>query len=1120
MKDKLLEKNVTSAQGFDYASCKPTEEDFRKIVELKIEYDENKNDADWRDNNPYKLPENYAKAFRSDAKLAIRRLISAIAVKFSELANALVERITSVFPYDKEDLKEIILTVSADNGNEIQELYNTIYVPATAKKPAAQTTATANQQTQQSTSATQNQQAGAPQFTNTPNITKKSKIYGGLYRVVAYDGNARRHIKFYKKENGKYKIRVDGAESTGWEYNDVAFDSEQQAENFLNYFVNGYADTKRDTTVYRFNITTEPIKIYNGNGGFTPVLDLSNYVLVDTDCGPAYICRQAVTCVESLKEDVEKHDELNDKIWGADKTIKQEVENKINDIVDEFISELEEDGIHIEVKDIVLIGSNASYNYTKDSDLDIHLIADTSTLNCPDNLYPALYGAYRSLFNKKLDINFYDIPVELFVETEDMPTVSNGIYSVKNKKWIKEPVKEDIPDVDKEALDKEVKKWSDRYEELTDDIEKYVSESLTEASNLSPLEKMKLFNAGARRENVKACGDGKLRDYWDICDIHQLNNAKSQIEAEMRRRGLNIPGSIHVQSQPQSQSPQNTTAPIKATLRINIDNLQSDELYYAVLKTEYTKLSTPIYADISNHMINLQSEADEAFAALLVAVSAKAKLATQICLGIVTKIGLGTTDDIRALIIEAAQNNRLTTLISNKLNELKEKDPSLFVESLYETINSSSVKSALAALIKDEWEAVGGYEDAIEKIESNGNFDDIINILNDIADEEEVHVGELQHCVDSIDDEVDDNILDGKEEAEEKTNSKKYELEEDSKHAGKFDIRNTNYKKAPAGQGKKYKPMLKQAFEQSYGLLKEIQNSLMIQESSSLIDLVLSHLVLHHLNQDHFDDRPENTFITSREMHDVLSRLPKVTDSSVKNREDYLRVLKAAYEQNMLSGRLVLYKLADMIRMTETGEFISPTTFEEVAGCLDSTVSEDWFDGWKEQATEANAPLSESLKSDRIDEIEAYINDIYQLRKEGLAKEGEYGIGNLTFKEIRNLGYLDNLKELKNKVLSKELSLNEEVSYTAKPLTDKQIYDYKNQIQRLVYSQPIIQRYGLFEIHNVKESDVQKTVSMLKRQAWITDITSSASGKFDFSRVDFRGTPARYFTIRGKIKAN
>lgn len=121
----------------------------------------------------------------------------------------------------------------------------------------------------------------------------------------------------------------------------------------------------------------------------------------------------------ALEEDIEKHDTLNPKLWNEDSTLKPEVEEKINLIVEDFLKNLEEDGIKINVKDIKLVGSNCSYNYTKDSDLDVHIVADTKSLKCPDNLYPLLYSAYRSIWNKNHNIEFYGIPVELFVETDD-----------------------------------------------------------------------------------------------------------------------------------------------------------------------------------------------------------------------------------------------------------------------------------------------------------------------------------------------------------------------------------------------------------------------------------------------------------------------------------------------------------------------------------------------------------------------------------------------------------------------------------------------------------------------------------------------------------------------------
>lgn len=68
--------------------------------------------------------------------------------------------------------------------------------------------------------------------------------------------------------------------------------------------------------------------------------------------------------------------------------------------------------------------------------------------------------------------------------------------------------------------------------------------------------------------------------------------------------------------------------------------------------------------------------------------------------------------------------------------------------------------------------------------------------------------------------------------------------------------------------------------------------------------------------------------------------------------------------------------------------------------------------------------LGESVKGKASSEdIDNFIDELYELRKTSIATEGEYGMGNLIFKEMRNRGYLDNLKELKRERRSQELSL-------------------------------------------------------------------------------------------------
>lgn len=174
---------------------------------------------------------------------------------------------------------------------------------------------------------------------------------------------------------------------------------------------------------------------------------------------------------ENITEKIEKHKKLNQKLFDGDQ-LKSEVVDKINEIVKVFLDDLKEDGITITIQDVILVGSNVSYNYTKDSDLDIHILANVKDLNCPDNLYPLLYSAYRSIFNKKMDITFYEIPVEIYVETEDSALQSNGIYSVLRNTWIKHPEITSIPEIDYDKIKELEQPFIDRFNEILNDAYK------------------------------------------------------------------------------------------------------------------------------------------------------------------------------------------------------------------------------------------------------------------------------------------------------------------------------------------------------------------------------------------------------------------------------------------------------------------------------------------------------------------------------------------------------------------------------------------------------------------------------------------------------------------------
>lgn len=446
---KVLEDLITP--NFDADKIVPLEIDFQKVADAYTDYTLNGKNADF-----IHLPWNMANSIKDIYKV-IRRLIVAAIFKWDELIKELKNACLRL-GYSTAELK-MLIKYAKDYSNRFEACYdkycepvfNGTYVMSVSAEPQNNSSQTTN-----------NTQVGNP-----AKVKILAKPTATFCRIVAYDpkyGNSgcRRHIYLTKKQNGSYRVSIGGAAVTSW-YNEPFFDSIQQAEAFLKNITK--ANTRTKVLSFDYSITDKPISQYSA-----VVTDLSDCVLVQSDCGPAYIHRKNQYCVESLsenlEENIEKHNELNPALFNENSTLKPEVKEKINEIVDEFLKDFIEAEIKLNVKDIILTGSNASYNYTKDSDLDVHILADTSEIEDTLKLHKVIYDAYKSAFNKNFEIELNKVPVEIYVETQDTPLVSNGIYSVINDSWVKEPTKEAIPEVDQEAINKAFRPWEKRYNAL------------------------------------------------------------------------------------------------------------------------------------------------------------------------------------------------------------------------------------------------------------------------------------------------------------------------------------------------------------------------------------------------------------------------------------------------------------------------------------------------------------------------------------------------------------------------------------------------------------------------------------------------------------------------------
>ena len=134
----------------------------------------------------------------------------------------------------------------------------------------------------------------------------------------------------------------------------------------------------------------------------------------------------------------EMQPEFQQKIWDGDERIRPGVKGALMDIVDEFVERLDLDA---EIKDIILTGSLANYNWSKFSDIDLHILIDFKEVNDNEELVKRFFDAVRANWNRTHDIKVKGHEVELYVQDESEPHVSTGVYSLMNDKWLVKPNK-------------------------------------------------------------------------------------------------------------------------------------------------------------------------------------------------------------------------------------------------------------------------------------------------------------------------------------------------------------------------------------------------------------------------------------------------------------------------------------------------------------------------------------------------------------------------------------------------------------------------------------------------------------------------------------------------------
>tara|TARA_Y100000004_G_scaffold196224_1_gene265568 strand:+ start:532 stop:1665 length:1134 start_codon:yes stop_codon:yes gene_type:complete len=139
-------------------------------------------------------------------------------------------------------------------------------------------------------------------------------------------------------------------------------------------------------------------------------------------------------------ESFDKNEMLEPDFW-QNKRLDPRISARLQRIAADFIEGLE---VPADIVDVRFTGSLANYNWSRYSDIDLHIVVDFSKIDDDADLVKAYFDSERMRWNDRHDIKINGFEVEIYVEDIDEEHRSSGVYSIMEDAWIAEPDPSDI----------------------------------------------------------------------------------------------------------------------------------------------------------------------------------------------------------------------------------------------------------------------------------------------------------------------------------------------------------------------------------------------------------------------------------------------------------------------------------------------------------------------------------------------------------------------------------------------------------------------------------------------------------------------------------------------------
>ena len=128
---------------------------------------------------------------------------------------------------------------------------------------------------------------------------------------------------------------------------------------------------------------------------------------------------------------------INPLVWDAQHRLYEPIRKRLLTIAKKFLEEIE---VPIEIEHIYLTGSLCSYQWTSESDWDLHIIVTPEEGYCGQITVQDYFDVKSKLFNKDHSIFIKGYPVEVNLKQQEVLLKDKAVYDLIRDEWVAKPV--------------------------------------------------------------------------------------------------------------------------------------------------------------------------------------------------------------------------------------------------------------------------------------------------------------------------------------------------------------------------------------------------------------------------------------------------------------------------------------------------------------------------------------------------------------------------------------------------------------------------------------------------------------------------------------------------------